>query len=146
MMLDYWKRPLDYGFRVMQQVIEGSMKIRELQLETATQAHADAEATRRAIAAATDVGELARLQTEWARSNAERSFAYWRAVSQAVMETDAALVRCACAEAAIPLPEAYKAGDLEASKQALLGMVDSAYKQWLDAAQRFYRPAEKAAA
>lgn len=135
MTLDLWKKQADYAMRVLEELIEGSMKIRELELEAATQAHADAEATRRAIGAASDPSELARLHTEWARSNAQKLFEHWRSVSQAVMETNAALVRCAYAEVAVPLPE-----------QTMLGSVDGAYKQWLDAIQRLYRPAEKAAA
>lgn len=145
-LLQAWKRQAESGLRLVEAVLEGSARIRELQLQAATQAHADAEATRKALAAATDVPQLFSLQSEWARANAEKSLAYWRAVWQAVMETDAALVKCACGDAAVPLPQSFQAADLEASKKALLGVVDSAYKQWLGAAQSFYKPLEKAAA
>jgi hypothetical protein len=145
-LLQAWKRQFDAGLRLLEAMVEGSTRMREIQLAAAAQAHADAEATRKAIAAATDLSQLAKLQTDWARVTAAKSLVYWRSVSQAVMETDAALVKCACAQAQLPLPEVFKGAELEASKQALLGVVDTAYKQWLDAAQRFYPSAERAAA
>jgi phasin family protein len=120
---------------MLETLAEGSTRMREIQLEAAAGAHADLEATRKAIAAATDAAQLFRLQAEWTQANAQKSAAYWRSISQAAMETGAALAKSARAEAAAPLPE-----------PALLGMVDSAYKQWLDAAQRFYQPAERQAA
>src|SRR5574341_445181 len=142
LLLPAWKKHLDASLGTMETIVEGSIKIRQLQLEAATEAHADIEATRKAVAAATSAAQLIKLQTEWLQSNARKSLAYWRSAYEALVETDTALVQCACAGTAVPLPEAFKTGDLEASKQALLGMVDSAYKQWFDAAQRFYRPAE----
>ena len=145
-LLQACKRQAESGLRMLEAVIEGSTRMRELQLEAAAQAHADVEATRKALTAATDLSQLVKLQTQWLQANAERCFAYWRSVGQTVMETDAALVKCACGGAGVPLPESFKAADLDASKQALLGMVDGAYKQWLDAAQRFYQPAERVAA
>jgi phasin family protein len=125
-LLQACKRQADSGLRLLEAMVEGSTRMREIQLEAAVQAHADAEATRKAFAAAADIPQLMKLQAQWAQANAERCLAYWRSVYQAVMETDAALVMCASGEAALP--------------------VDSAYKQWLDAAQRFYRPLEKVAA
>ena len=145
-LLQACKRQADSGLRLLEAMVEGSTRMRDIQLEAAAQAHADAEATRKALAAATDIPQLMKLQAQWAQANAEKCVAYWRSVYQAVMETDAALVKCAWGEAALPLPESFKAADLEASRQALLGVVDGAYKQWLDAAQRFYKPLEKAAA
>ena len=50
--LDTWKRQLDVGLGVMETVVEGAMRMRECQLQAAAQAHADLEATRKAIAAA----------------------------------------------------------------------------------------------
>lgn len=132
-LLQAWKRQADSGLRLLEAMVEGSTRIREIQLEAAAQAHADAEATRKALAAASDIPQLLELQTQWAQANAEKCLAYWRSVGQTVMETDAALVKCARGAAAVPLPESFNA-------------IDGAYKQWLDAAQRFYKPVEKAAA
>jgi phasin family protein len=145
-LLEAWKRQADAGLRLVEAMVEGSTRIRELQLEAAAEAHADLEATRKALAAATGMPQLLKLQTKWAQANASKCLAYWRSVCEAAMQTDAALVKCACGQAAVPLPESFKSADLEASREALLGMVDSAYKQWLDAAQRFYKPLERLAA
>ena len=130
--LDTWKRQLDVGLNIMETIVEGAVRMRECQLATATQAHADLEATRKAIAAASDVAQLFKLQAEWARANAERSAAYWRALFQCVANTDAAVVKCSCVK-----PE---------SSDALLGAVDGAYRQWLQTVQRLYQPLEKATA
>jgi len=118
-LLQAWKRQADAGLRLLEAMVEGSTRMREIQLEAAAQAHADAEATRKALAAASDLPQILKLQTQWAQANAGKCLAYWRSVFQSVMETDAALVKCMYAEAAVPLP---------------------------GAAQRFYKPLEKAAA
>ena len=129
-LLQAWKRQADAGLRLLEAMVEGSTRMREIQLEAAAQAHADAEATRKALATANDLPQLLKLQTQWAQANAGKCLEYWRSVFQSVMETDAALAKCIYAEAAVPLP----------------GAVDSAYQQWVGAAQRFYKPLEKAAA
>ena len=114
MFMQAWKAQLDAGMRVFEAVAEGAMRVCEAQLEAATEAHADLEATRKAIAAATDAAQLLKLQTEWATANAQKSFAYWRSLLQA--------------------------GTPEAPPQMLnLGMLDSAYKQWLENVQRLYQ-------
>ena len=129
---DTWKRQLDVGLNVMEAVVEGAIRMRECQLEAAAQAHADLEATRKAIAAAPDLPALFKLQGDWARANAERSFAYWRSLCQCIADTDAAVAKCSYVK-----PE---------SSDALLGAVDGAYQQWLQTVQRLYRPLEKATA
>ena len=141
-----WKKQCDTSLRAMETLIEGATKIREAQLEAASFAHADAEATRKAIAAATDPSQLLRLQTEWARANVEKALAYWRSNYQTVMETNAELVKCLYSAAAVAGagPDAFKGADFDASRQALLGMVDGAYKQWLESVQQLYKPVERA--
>jgi phasin family protein len=129
-LLQAWKRQADTGVRLLEALLERSTRIHEIQLEAATQAHADLEATRKALIAASSLPEILNVQTQWAQANAQKCLAYWRTIC----------------EAAVPLPEAFKGADLDVSKDALLGMVDSAYKQWLDTAQSFYKPLEKVAA
>ena len=113
-----WKAQLDAGLRAIETITESAIRVHEAQLEAATVAHADAEATRKAIAAASDASQLTKLCAEWARTNAGKSFAYWRSLLQA------------------------------GAPQALPGMlkhemIDGAYQQWLDAMQRFYKSAER---
>ena len=120
------KAQLDVGLHVLETISEGAIRMREAQLEAATEAHADLEATRKAIAAATDAAQLLKLQTEWATANAQKSFAYWRCLLEAVVETDTEVAKCVGTPVAAP--------------QGLnLGMIDGAYKQWLEGMQRFYQ-------
>jgi phasin family protein len=130
-----WKKQCDAGLRAIEACIEGATKIHETQLQAAAEAHADAEATRKAMAAATDASQLFKLQADWARANAQKSLAYWRSMAQTVMETDAELAKCVCSQAPAALPDVLKAGDL-----------DGFYKHWLDSLRQFYQPAERAGA
>jgi phasin family protein len=133
-----WRKQLDTGLRVIETITEGATKIHEAQLEAATDAHADAEATRKAMAAATDAAQLFRLQAEWARANVAKSAAYWHSLYQIVAETGTELAKCLYSQAAV-MQEGLKAEELDASKQALFGLLDNAYKQWLDATRQFYK-------
>jgi phasin family protein len=130
-----WKQQLDTGLRVIEALVEGATKLREMQLEAAARAHADLEATRKSIAAATDVTRLLELQTEWARANAQRCAEYWRGLYDVAARTQADI-----AGSVVPrVPAAASAAPADASKQAVLNLLDQAYKQWLDATQQFYR-------
>ena len=136
-----WKQQLDSGLGMIEAIVEGATKLHEVQIEAAADAHADAVATRKSIAAATDVTQLLKLQTEWTRANAEKCAAYWRALYEVAVQTQGELARCLCAQPSIA------SGD--ESKTALLSLIDSTYKQWLGATQQFYKlpaiPAEAAA-
>jgi phasin family protein len=142
MFMQAWKAQLDAGLRVLETITEGAIRMHEAQLEAATEAHADADATRKAILAATDASQLMKLCAEWSHANAEKSLAYWRSLFETVMQTDAAVAKCVGSGMPVALPEVFKTAELDASKQAMLGLIDGAYRQWLDAAQRMYRPVE----
>jgi hypothetical protein len=125
-LLQACKRQAESGLRLLEAAVEGSIRLAEAQLEAAAEAHADLEATRKAIAAATDLQEIWKLQSEWAQGSLRRSLAYWRASGGAWM----------------PLPGMH----FDAPRETMLGLVDSAYKQWLEAAQRFYPSLDRVAA
>ena len=129
-----WKQHLDASLRMAQTVIDGAIRIRELQLQAAADAHADAEATRKSIAAASDPVQVLRLQAEWTRANVEKCAAYWRSMFQALADTQGALVSCL----GTPAPAAVPGADPD-SRRALLGLIDNAYQQWLDSTQQFYK-------
>ena len=129
-----WKAQLNTGLRVTETIMEGATKIREAQLEAASFAHADAEATRKAIAAATDASQLLKLQTEWTRANVEKSLSYWRSMYQAVMEANAELVKCMHTGAPLTGPNPLKGTDLDA------------FRQWLERLPKTYKPFEKVGA
>lgn len=126
LLMQTWKAQLDAGMRVFETIAEGAMRVYEAQLEAATEAHADAEATRKAIAAATDVGQVMKLCAEWARANTEKSLACCRCFVETVAETDREVAKCV--RTPMPLSQAVD-----------LGMIDSAYKQWMEGVQRFYQ-------
>jgi phasin family protein len=133
MFMQAWKAQLDAGLRVLETITEGAIRMHEAQLEAATQAHADVDATRKALAAASDASQLMKLYAEWAAANAEKSLAYWRCLCQTVVETDTEVAKCVGTP--VTVPEGLN-----------LGMIDSAYKQWLDNVQRFYKPLERPSA
>jgi phasin family protein len=133
-LLQSWKAQLDTGLHMMATIMEGATKIREAQLEAASFAHADAEATRKAIAAASDASKLLKLQTEWTRANVEKSLSYWRSMYQAVMETNAELVKCMHTGARLTGPNPLKGTDLDA------------FRQWLEFLPKMYKSFEKVGA
>ena len=128
MFMQAWKAQLDAGMRMLETITEGAIRMHEAQLEAATEAHADADATRKAIVAATDASQLMKLYAEWSRANAEKSLAYWRSLFETVLQTDAAVAKCVGSGAPMALPQGLD-----------LGMIDSAYRQWLEATQKLYR-------
>ena len=142
--LDAWKKQIDTALQLVEALAEGAMKAHETQLEAATDAHANAVATRQSIAKTADPIELARIQSQWAIHNIEHAGAYWRALFTVVLETNSSLLKCACAQAPMgALPG--RPLDVDASKNALLGLVDGAYRQWIEATRRLYAaPAEQA--
>lgn len=92
--LDAWKRQLDTAMRVTEAIIEGSTRMHEVQIEAATDAHADAVATQKALAGALDPAELLRIQTEWFAANQRRSMEYWKSLYEAAADTNAKLMSC----------------------------------------------------
>jgi phasin family protein len=135
MFMQAWKAQLDAGLRVLETITEGAIRMHEAQLEAATEAHADADATRKAILAATDASQLLNLYAQWAAANAEKSAAYWRSLFETVMQTDAAVAKCVGSGTPMALPQGID-----------LGMIDSAYKQWLEGVQQMYRSAARPSA
>jgi phasin family protein len=131
-----WKQQLDTGLRIIESVFEGAEKLRESQLQAAVESHADAEATRKAIAATTDAAEIFRLQNEWMSANVRKCAAYWRSFYEVVAQTDAEVIKCACGAAS---PASAQALGPDESNRALFNLVDNACRQWLDATQQFYK-------
>jgi phasin family protein len=132
--MEPWKIPFDTTLKLVEALTEGAMKMHETQLESATDAHANAEATRQSIASAGDPAAIMQLYAQWAQHNGAHAVAYWRALFDASLETHAALLKCL---GAAGTPGAAIAPlDFDSSKNALLGAVDSAYKQWLETTRR----------
>jgi phasin family protein len=131
-LLQAWKQQLDLGLRLIETMVEGAIKLREVQLEAATDAHADAVATRKSVADAADLTQLVKLQSEWTRANLQKCAAYWRELYEVAARTQGELA----SRAGVPAPAAVINED---SNKALFGMIDNAYRDWLGATQKFYR-------
>jgi phasin family protein len=143
-MLTAWKQHIDIAFRMIEAVTEGATRLHEVQLDAATEAHADAVATQKAIQGARDPARILELQAQWTRANAEKTAAYWRKVFETCLQTEIELAQCAFRHAPAAMHAAAQAGTQEAkprdaSTDAVLEMMDNAYKQWLAASQQFYR-------
>jgi phasin family protein len=93
-MLRNWKQQLDATFRVIEALTEGAERMHETQLEAAAGTHADAVATQQAALRAKDAAELAQVQLQWARANAEKAMAYWRAMYENAVQTGTQLAAC----------------------------------------------------
>ena len=93
-MVQAWKKQLDMTMRVTEAIIEGSTRMHEVQIEAATEAHADAVATQQSLAAAASPADLLRIQTEWLAANQRKSMEYWRHLYEAAAETNARVMRC----------------------------------------------------
>jgi phasin family protein len=93
-MMDAWKRQIDATMRITEAIIEGSTRMHEVQIEAATEAHADAVATQKALAAAAGPAELLRIQTEWLAANQKKSMEYWKGLYEAASETNAQVMNC----------------------------------------------------
>ena len=93
-MMDAWKRQLDTTMRITEALIEGSTRMHEVQIEAATEAHADAVATQKALASAAGPSELLRIQTEWLAANQKKSMEYWKGLVEAAAATNAQVMGC----------------------------------------------------
>ena len=93
-MMETWKRQLDATMRITEAIIEGSTRMHEVQIEAATEAHADAVATQKALAGAKGPDELLRIQTEWLAANQKKSMEYWRGLYEAAAATNAQVMSC----------------------------------------------------
>lgn len=135
--IEAWKKQFDLALRLVEALTEGAMKMHETQLEAATDTHANAEATRQSAAQAAGPLEIVRVQAQWTQHNMQHAAAYWRALFETALETNASLLKCLAEQPAFTAL-AGKPLDVEASQSSLLGMVDGAYKQWLEATRRLY--------
>ena len=131
------KDNIDCGMRVIEALAEGATKVRELQLEAATEVHANTVATQKAIAATSDPAEMWKQYSQWMLANAQKSAAYWQTIAQAMTETNAAVFKC-LTQVAQQVQASATVGEGDTAKAALAGMIDNAYKQWMDATREFY--------
>jgi phasin family protein len=124
-----WKKQIDTGWRVLEAMTEGARRMHELQLEAAVETHAKTEASRKLIADIDDAREIWRIQADWLAGIVSESAAYWRQLYGLAAETQTSVANCVCGQASTGIP---------APGSALIGMMDEAYKRWLDTTKQFY--------
>lgn len=93
-----WKNGMDSWWRAVEALTEGARRLHEIQLETAVEAHACAEASRRQFAEAADPQAAWRIQAEWMTRNLADCQAYWRRLAETAGETQAAVTQCLCGQ------------------------------------------------
>jgi len=131
-LLQAWKQQLDIGLRLIETMVEGAIKMRPVQLDAATETYAKAVATRKSAADASDLAQLVQLQAEWTRVNVQKCAAYWRDLYEVATRTQGELA----SRSGVQPPAAAFEGD---ANKAFFGMIDDAYRGWLDATQKLYK-------
>ena len=131
-----WKRQIDVALQVVEAIVEGAEKAREVQLAAAVDAHAWLEATRKSLVKASAITDLAALQTKLATENLGKMGQYWSRLAANARDTQASIFKLLLAgSAAAPLLSEMQGA---AGQDALNSMIDAGYKQWLDALKRLY--------
>src|ERR1051326_1661407 len=72
-LLQAWKQQLDIGLRLIETMVEGAIKMRQVQLEAATETYAKAVATRNSGGAARAPAQLSQRQAKWTRTNVKNA-------------------------------------------------------------------------
>jgi hypothetical protein len=126
-----WKGGVDAWWRALEAMTEGARKMHEVQIKAAAEAHASTEASRKQLAGVADAQAAWRIQAEWLSRNATESLTYWRRLAEIAGETQAAVAACVSAQAPLGIPG-------QGGKDAMMQMMDKAYRQWLETTQQFY--------
>ena len=125
------KCQLDAGLKMLEAMAEGARRIREAQLDAAVEAHACAEATRKQLEKAQDPQQLWQIQSAYLAGCMKDAAAYWSAIAQAALETQASIGQCLAEQAAA-------APALDTGGAPLAEMMDGAYQRWLETTRQFY--------
>lgn len=142
--LEAWKRQFDTTLQIIETMTEGAARMREGQLQAAVNAHANAAAAQQSALKAGDPTQLLGAEAQWIQHNVEQSVEYWRTLFAAALETQSSLLKCLTQHPALQaVPGA--AVDFEAPKNAMLGMVEKACNQWLEATKLAMTQAASAA-
>ena len=131
-----WKQQFDTTLQMIEALTEGAVKMRESQLKAAVDAHACAAAAQKSASEAGDPARLLGVESEWLQHNLEHSAAYWRSLFEASLETQSNLLKCLAQHPALKALPGAPQVDFDATKGAMLGMVEKACGQWLEASRR----------
>jgi hypothetical protein len=135
-----WKHQIDGAAHVVEAVTEGSLKIGEAQLKAAAEANTRMDTARRQLEKATNAGDLWRIHSEWMAANLQKSLEYWSDVNRAAVETQSSVMKYLVYPVGALGPQATAIP--EASRTALVGMMDDAYRRWRESTLQFYAAAK----
>ena len=131
--LKAWKQQIDTALRIAEAFVEGAERAREIQLGAAVDAHAWLEANRKALAGELGPTEIVALQSRLASDNLAKMAEYWSRLAANARDTQARVV-AVLTEGAAVVPAT------SATQDALKGIVDEGYRQWIEALKRLYSP------
>jgi hypothetical protein len=133
--LGAWKRQMDVALQVAEAMVEGVEKAREIQLAAGVDAHAWLEASRKALAEAPGMTEIAALESRLATENLGKVAQYWTQIATNVRDTQTRVFRLLLEQTTAPLLSAQQT---PAAQDALNSIIDAGYKQWLDTLRSLY--------
>ena len=128
-----WKRQVDVALQVMQAVVEGAEKAREIQHAAASDTRAWLQQVRSALETAAGPADLAALQGQFMAQNLSRAAAYWSGLAANSRDAQArilAIVMDGTRGAPLLAPGT--------DAQAMNNIIDAGYKQWLEALKQVY--------
>lgn len=134
--LTAWKRQMDVALQVAEVMVEGAETAREIQLAAGVDAHAWLEASRKALADAPGVTEVAALESRLATENLGKVAQYWARLAANARDTQTRIFTLLLDQSAAPLLSVQP--QAPASQGALIGIIDAGYKQWLETLRALY--------
>jgi hypothetical protein len=134
--LTAWKRQMDVALQVAEAIVEGAEKVREIQLAAGVETHAWLEASRKALADAAGVTEIAALESRLATENLGKVAQYWARLAANARDTQTRIFRLLLDQSAAPLLSMQPPAP--ASQDALNSIIDAGYKQWLETLRTLY--------
>jgi hypothetical protein len=133
-----WKHDLHNSMSMFEAVAEGSIRMCETQLKTATELHEQMDTARKLLGEATDAKEMWQIQSEWFSATLDQTFALWSEVGKVAAETQSNVGKLLYnAEG----PFVTQASGLPQGSKTALGLLDETYKHWCDNTRQFYAAA-----
>jgi hypothetical protein len=134
--LGAWKRQMDVALQVAEAMVEGAEKTREIQLAAGVDAHAWLEASRKALADAPGLTEIAALESRLATENLGKIAQYWARLAANVRDTQTRVFKLLVDQSAAPLLSTVP--QAPAAQDTLNSIIDAGYKQWLETLRALY--------
>ena len=134
--LGAWKRQMDVALQVAEAMVEGAEKAREIQLAAGVDAHAWLEASRKALAEAPGMTEIAALESRLATENLGKVAQYWVRLAANARDTQTGIFKLLLEQSTAPLLSVQP--QAPAAQDALSSIIDAGYKQWLETLRSLY--------